>query len=50
MLFIKDIIKLDSQGLSLQDIAQRLQSSKSSVKRYLDRAEPLVLIGQRQSQ
>lgn len=41
MLFIKDIIKLDSQGLSLQDIAQRLESSKSSVKRYLDRARTL---------
>ena len=41
MLFIKDIIKLDSQGLSLQDIALRLESSKSSVKRYLDRARTL---------
>ena len=37
MLFIKDIIKLDSQGL----IALRLESSKGSVKRYLDRARTL---------
>lgn len=38
---IKDIIKLDSQGLSLQDIAQRTTWSKSSVKRHLDRARAL---------
>lgn len=41
MSVIKDIIKLDSQGLSLQEIAKRVKSSKSAVKRYLDRAKTL---------
>lgn len=41
MSIIKDCIRLDSQGLSLQDIAQRLGSNKSTVKRHLDRARVL---------
>lgn len=41
MSVIKDIIKLDSQGCSLQEIAKRVKSSKSAVKRYLDRAKTL---------